>query len=178
MTWPEWKMGYFEKKRKEREEYIAQRKVLNFLLPRILPPKIAAPSMKRKCSAICKLSIWYVFSFQASKKCLPSLYAGKMGAYWAVRLPIPVPPQAISFWHIISIYSPICSFIRVYNKGYLYSRDSAVSLKSLTIAHRYRGIPFASYAQQRTTSNQFIPYIALKGRYCTMCKSCAILLAV
>ena len=133
MTWPEWKMGYFKKKRKEREEYIAQRKVLNFLLPRILPPKIAAPSMKRKCSAICKLSIWYVFSFQASKKCLPSLYAGEMGAYWAVRLPIPVSPQTISFWHIISIYSPICSFIRVYNKGYLYSRDAAVSLKVLPL---------------------------------------------
>ena len=37
------------------------------------------------------------------------------------------------FWHIISIYSPICSFIRVYNKGYLYSRDAEVSLKVLPL---------------------------------------------
>ena len=77
MTWPEWKMGYFKKKRKEREEYIAQRKVLNFLLPRILPPKIAAPSMKRKCSAICKLSIWYVFSFQDPKNVYRLCMLGK-----------------------------------------------------------------------------------------------------
>ena len=38
MTSTEWNMSYFKKKRKQRKEYVAQQRVLNFLLPWILPP--------------------------------------------------------------------------------------------------------------------------------------------
>ena len=124
MTWPEWKMGYFKKKRKGR--IYSSTKSIKLLTSQNPPTKNCG---KFECLAWrgnAQLSISSLYDmcsvFKHQKMSTVSVCSGKMGAYWAVRLPIPVTisesqtsigcPQAISFWHIVSIYSPICSFIK------------------------------------------------------------------
>ena len=103
-------MGCLKRKRKERKEYAAQQRVITFLLQSDTPTKNCRKFERLALRGNAKLSVSSIYdkySVFKQKKCPPSLYAGKMGAYWAVRLPmIPVTisepqinvgsPQAIS----------------------------------------------------------------------------------
>ena len=115
-------MGYFKKKRKER---VSSSTKSNKLVTSQNPS--TKNCRKFECLALrgnAKLSISSIYDLYSvlKRKCPPSLYAGKMGAYWAAQLPmIPVTisepqisigsPQAISLWHSLYLF-PNCSFIK------------------------------------------------------------------